>query len=110
MSHGRVANSNLDNKHREDGGQRPHLRVVQAFPEGKAGTVMALGVDVGQDSYKERSRLLLRNQLPTAGLTELWEEKRGETVTADSGSEGKRGDGRQNSEVELQCVPTWATY
>lgn len=54
---------------------------------------MALGVDVGQDSYKERSRLLHGNQLPTAGLTELWEEMRGEMATADSGSEGKRGDG-----------------
>lgn len=71
---------------------------------------MALGVDVGQDSYKERSRLLLRNQLPTAGLTELWEEMRGEMVTADSGSEGKRGDGRKNREVGLECVTTWTTY
>lgn len=68
---------------------------------------MALRVDVGQDSYKERSRLLLRNQLPTAGLTELWEEMRGEMVTADL---GKRGDGRQNREVGLECIQTWATY
>lgn len=51
--------------------QRPHLWVVQAFPEGEAGAVVALRVDVGQDGHEEGGRLLLGDQLPAAGLTEL---------------------------------------
>lgn len=59
---------------------------------------MALGVDVSQDSYKERSRQPLRNQLPTAGLTELREEIRGEMVTATI--QGQRGNGVMGGKIE----------
>lgn len=73
----------------EDGWCLSHLWVVQALPEGEAGTVVALRVDVSQNRYKEGGRLTLRNQLPTAGLTELWEE-----VEGGGRNERWKGDGR----------------
>lgn len=48
-----------------------YLWVVQALPEGEAGAVVALRVDVGQDGHEEGGGLLLGDQLPAAGLTEL---------------------------------------
>lgn len=53
-----------------------HVWVVQALPEGEAGTVVTLRVDVSQNRYEEGGRLPLRNQLPTTGLTELRRKKR----------------------------------
>lgn len=60
-----------------------HLWVVQALPKGEAGTVVTLRVDVSQNRYKEGGRLPLRNQLPTAGLTELERGWQGERRKSD---------------------------
>lgn len=42
------------------------------LPEGQAGTVVPLRVDVSEDSNEEGRWVPLRTQLPPAGLTKLW--------------------------------------
>lgn len=48
------------------------LRGLRGLPEGQAGAVVPLGVDVGEDSNKEGRWIPLRTQLPPAGLAKLW--------------------------------------
>lgn len=79
-----------------------HLWVVQALPEGKAGTGVTLWVDVSQNRYKEGGRLSLRNQLPTAGLTELekrWKKWRRWKVKGNLGDMGwwERREWKENN-------------
>lgn len=69
-----------------------HLGVVQALPEGEAGTIVTVRVDVSQNRYEEGGRQLIGNQLPTAGLAELKsreEGRRGGKVVAILGQEVK---------------------
>lgn len=49
------------------------LRGLCRLPEGQAGTVVPLRVDVSEDGNKEGRWVPLRTQLPPAGLAKLWE-------------------------------------
>lgn len=54
--------------------QRPQADLcrLHRLPEGQAGAVVPLGVDVGEDSNEEGWWVPLRTQLPPAGLAKLW--------------------------------------
>lgn len=52
-------------------GPRADLRGLHRLPEGQAGAVVPLGVDVSEDSDEEGGGVPLRTQLPPTGLAEL---------------------------------------
>lgn len=51
-----------------------YLDAFNGLPKGEAGTVMALRVDVSQDSNEERGRVSLPEKLPSARLAKLQKE------------------------------------
>ena len=69
-----------------------HRGVVQLLPEGEAGTVVALGVDVRQNRHEEGGGQPLGDQLPPIGLAELRDERRRGHY---DGLGGGPGQGRQ---------------
>ena len=93
--------------------RRADLRGLHRLPEGQAGTVVPLGVDVGEDSDEEGGRVPLRTQLPPAGLAELGGragQRSAPTAPSPRGAAGQaQHRGAAGSATQVPCLPELST-
>ena len=92
---------------------RADLCGLHRLPEGQAGAVVPLGVDVGEDSDEEGGRVPLRTQLPPAGLAELGERAGHPSAPAAPSPQGAAGQaqhqGTVGSATQVPCLPELST-
>ena len=91
--------------------RRADLRGLHRLPEGQAGTVVPLGVDVGEDSDEEGGRVPLRTQLPPLG----WQNWAGGWVSGQcplppalEGPQVRPSTGGQQA-LPPKCLASWSS-